>query len=437
VVVARQAEDGAFRLPPWKPVLEGVAADRAAVAVDAIARSLSESHAPSVASERQYPSSLAFGDAGLALFFGYLAQTQEGAGARRTALDLLDAALSALAEDRMPRDLSCGIAGIGWVYQHLSHRLWDPQRGDDPCSDLDDALRAWCDRPGIPAELLTGLAGLSLYAVERLPAQTAAQLAERIVARLEETADRMLTGRSWRVSESLARGFQKAARQQGLVLEHVYQLAPAHGAVGPAAALAALHANGFATESLRRLIETVVVWILSQRLGAESPTAFPPVVGLPFPARTTGWCNGDLGTAVTLFTIGRSLGQRSWEEAALDIASRAVGTSVGDIEPFNRGNAALCHGSAGRAILFARLFQATGDERLLEAARYWFGHCLDLRRPGEGIGGFQVDEPGEGGLKTVRGFLMGAAGVGLALLAATTDVAPDWDRLLLASVRTP
>jgi hypothetical protein len=34
------------------------------------------------------------------------------------------------------------------------------------------------------------------------------------------------------------------------------------------------------------------------------------------------------------------------------------------------------------------------------------------------------------------GFLMGAAGIGLALLAAATSVEPEWDRLLLLSSRS-
>jgi hypothetical protein len=33
------------------------------------------------------------------------------------------------------------------------------------------------------------------------------------------------------------------------------------------------------------------------------------------------------------------------------------------------------------------------------------------------------------------GFLTGAAGIALALLAATTAVEPEWDRILLASAR--
>jgi hypothetical protein len=38
------------------------------------------------------------------------------------------------------------------------------------------------------------------------------------------------------------------------------------------------------------------------------------------------------------------------------------------------------------------------------------------------------------GWKDDPGFLTGSAGIGLALLAATTAVAPDWDRVLLTAI---
>jgi hypothetical protein len=63
-----------------------------------------------------------------------------------------------------------------------------------------------------------------------------------------------------------------------------------------------------------------------------------------------------------------------------------------------------------------------------------------MRRPGAGIGGYEMwvpDESLELGWRPEAGFLTGSAGVGLALLAAATPEAPEWDRVLLASGRSP
>ena len=69
-----------------------------------------------------------------------------------------------------------------------------------------------------------------------------------------------------------------------------------------------------------------------------------------------------------------------------------------------------------------------------KAARTWAERALAMRRPGEGIGGFLALVPDarlERGWNSDPGFLTGAAGVGLALLAAASPVEPAWDRALL------
>ena len=61
---------------------------------------------------------------------------------------------------------------------------------------------------------------------------------------------------------------------------------------------------------------------------------------------------------------------------------------MGDVEEFNRSTPMFCHGHAGRAHLFDRLYQASGDELFADTARYWLRQTLDLRRAGQGFGGF-------------------------------------------------
>jgi hypothetical protein len=100
-------------------------------------------------------------------------------------------------------------------------------------------------------------------------------------------------------------------------------------------------------------------------------------------------------------------------------------------------DACLCHGTTGLGHLFNRLYQATGNLEMKEAALAWYRCALERRLPEEGIAGFPAYAPGEPGASPWRsdpGFLTGAAGVGLALLAAVTDVEPVWDRLLAVSI---
>jgi hypothetical protein len=83
------------------------------------------------------------------------------------------------------------------------------------------------------------------------------------------------------------------------------------------------------------------------------------------------------------------------------------------------------------------MFQATGDSWLAEAARAWFEQTLTMRRPGQGIGGYEAwksDEAGRQSWSSDPDLLNGAAGIALALLAATTSIEPRWDRMLLLSI---
>jgi hypothetical protein len=62
--------------------------------------------------------------------------------------------------------------------------------------------------------------------------------------------------------------------------------------------------------------------------------------------------------------------------------------------------------------------------------------ALDLREPGRGVAGFVTwgpDATGAMGWRDDPSLLTGAAGVALALLAATTSLEPAWDRFLLLS----
>lgn len=110
-----------------------------------------------------------------------------------------------------------------------------------------------------------------------------------------------------------------------------------------------------------------------------------------------------------------------------DIAARALAR-----EPHEAGvrDAGLCHGAAGLGHIANRLFWATGEERFRDLAQVWFGRVLRSR--GEGpYGGVQAWLGDK--YSADPGLLTGATGVALALAAAVTSSAPEWDRLLLLS----
>ena len=369
----------------WRPLLSGELAARAAATARRIAADLA-SAPPAGGGD-----GLATGRAGLALLF-------RAAGDDQAAEDAWSRALDGVGE--LPIGLFDGLAGIGWTAARLGPGALDP----DWDQEIEDALGELAgDVPWTrPVDLVFGLAGLGLYAVDRLPRPGAEKLLERVVARIGEAAIATAGGgAAFRTRPE----HMKPERAQRFP-DGIFDLGLAHGAAGIAAVLARAAAAGVA--AARPLCERAVAFILAEDMEAGFPDARFPGQD-PAPTRTA-WCYGDPGIAVGLLAAARGLGNPAWAERALAIARRAAARPDEDSGVVDAG---LCHGAAGLAHVFNRLHQASGDPALAAAAERWFSRALAMDLPGE------------------PGVLVGAAGVALALFAATSDREPDWDGFLL------
>jgi len=421
-----------FMSTPWHPLLEGPLAAQASQAVGEIAESLASPEP----SEGGRSASLAGGLTGQALFYTYLSlHTSEPSAAERAA-DLLDKAAEELANQPMAPSLYAGFPGIAWTMEHLRGRLFEEdgeEEEEDPIQEIDEALLAPLGRSPWVGEydLIGGLAGLGVYALERLPRPAAAALLERIVDRLAELAETMDDGTAWFTPVERLPEWQRAIHTRG-----VYNLGVAHGLPGVLPVLAGACAAGVAVERARPLLDSSVRWLLARRYGPEVGSCFGTTYA-PWeeaaPSRLA-WCYGDPGIAAALLATARAVGEPDWERQAIETALACVERDESTSLIRDTG---LCHGAAGLAHLFNRMFQETGEERLGQAARFWFEQTLQMRAPGEGVAGFrawEVNPGGEPGWRADSGLLEGAAGIGLALLGAISDVEPAWDRMFLVSL---
>lgn len=409
---------------PWHPVLEGALRERALRAVEEIAADL-----------RAVPPdtfSLARGSAGQAVFFLYLDQVFPGRGHDDTAMELLEQAIDGISDPGVLSGLYSGFAGVAWAVEHVLWRL-DPDAenpGEEIAAALQELLRQSPWKRDY--DLISGLVGYGVYALERLPRPGGRECLDLVVERLAESAERQGAGITWLTSPDLLTSEARETCPTGY-----YNLGVAHGVPGVIALLGEIEAAGLSTPLTRELLDGARAWLLGQKLPPDVLSVFPYHVApgvVPRPSRLA-WCYGDLGIATAL--LGTDL------EEALNLGRKAAARSLGEAGIQDAG---LCHGAAGLAHLFNRLYQgsnqggnqgsnqAGGDPVLAEAARGWFGRTLEMRRPGEGIGGFLAWELGEGdemGWRRNPGFLTGAAGIGLALLSAATETVPAWDRVLL------
>lgn len=407
------------RRQSWAPLLEGEAAERAAKAVSAIAADLRAAAAT--------PESAAL-DAELALFFGELARRSSVAD-HVLAVALIERAMDSVGEGNASPALFKGFTGVALTVGLLTGPVLAPpvSEEDDPCAAVDEALEALLDAEPFsetaPFDLLHGLSGFGVYALARMDRPTARRVLRKVIARLDEASVKRPDGRAWRSPpSSFALAFPAGTLDLGV----------AHGVAGVISMLGMACAAG--VEEARPILEGSVAFLFAQedkRAAARFPSAIVP--SGPPPQVRWAWCYGDPGIAAALLVAARGAGEAAWEAKAREIARVAITCSAEKTLVMDAG---ICHGAAGLGHVYNRLFQATGDESIGEAARAWMNRALDMRQAGKGIGGYQT-------YKTLQdassawgddpSILTGAPGIGLALMAATSDEEPAWDRMFALS----
>lgn len=413
----------------WSPLLVNSEAERAKKAIAAISRDVADRPESSWkwGWEKEFPHSFGFGSAGIALFFSYLARASDDEGHLNTATRFLDRALRSVQNLNESPGFLSGHSGILWTFEHVNRHLYPEMfRRSLPVpsqQEIDDSVFE-ASRSEVAAGMMDGLSGICLYIAERTSGPAEQQLFEAIADRLDHLAVDEPPGTIWKISRraefeirNIVPGFRPGDR--------VYITGAGYGITGIVGALVAGCAHGIADARVCRLVGKAVAWVLAQRQAGA--IAFPPTVGVSVPHLSNGWLFGDPGIAMVLFNTGRILGRDDWQTMALDVARADARICLRQATP-KEAQFNLCEGAAGRAHIFNRLFHASGDQLFAQVARQHYLHLLDCRCEGQGIGGFRFQEVDFSGLLT------GAAGVGLALLAAVSNDEPLWDRAILASL---
>ncbi len=412
----------------WRPILEGELRENALASAQAIAAALE--HQPHTS-----PPPTGMQLAEQALLNAYLGFSGLGDRHFERSTQLLERAIDAVAQTATRPSLYGGFVGVAWVLHHVQgHELStieeEGSEEADPNEQVDAVLRDYLGaaRWNDMYDLISGLVGVGLYLADRLPGPVAKEGFERAIGHLSKLATPMAPGITWWTTPEQLIPATRQEYPQG----HA-NLGVAHGVPAAIALLAQACGTGVGTAEASRLLSRSLAWLRAQK-SADSPDSYFGYMYAPGkewrPARAA-WCYGDPGIAAALLCAARWTNDANLEREAIEIGLRAA-----QRPPDRCGvvDAPLCHGAAGLAHLYNRMFQATGDRRFLESAQSWFERSLQMKQEGKGIGGYLTWRPGEGGWASDRSFLAGATGVALALLAASTHVEPAWDRLLLACV---
>lgn len=415
--------------PLWKPVLDGPRAEAAWKVVWDVSAALA-----GVEDWSEHGGSLSGGAAGAAIFFGYLAKTTGDEKALAMCRHLQDVAGRILAEQPTGSGLFSGFPGIGWAASHLRDLL-EPD-SEDPASEIDDAIRLMLNRSGWKEsyDLVVGLVGHGVYGLERLETGGGREILATVIRHLDRLAVPKPEGLAWFTPVGQIPPWQRKFATEGY-----WNLGLAHGIPGVLALMGCAIKAGVEGTTATRLLEGGMAWVLARKNpdGCEGwfGNCLPEGKEWTAQGSRVAWCYGDLGLATALLMASRDAGRSDWEAEALKIA-RDAAARPREIRGIR--DAGLCHGTAGNALIFLRLYCATGEACFLDVALDHLDWTLEFQDSTKPYGGFplppRLGDDRQSDMYYTPSLLDGGAGVALMLLAFLTDQAPDWDRQLLISL---
>lgn len=372
---------------------------------------------------------LARGRIGPAQYLAAWYRVTGDATARDAALAHAQATLDAMGDDPLRFDWIGGLSGTTWALRRIAW-LDDEPLAPDFSDDIDRTLAV---RLGVAQwtgdyDLISGLVGDGLYALDHPDLEWRDRLAGATLDHLERLARTSEAGTTWFTEPQLLPEHQRVLYPEGY-----HNLGLAHGVPGVVGFLARCVESNCHAERAAPLLVGTMQWLIAQSLhrpGRERSTEekgyYASFAESDRPTRLA-WCYGDLGVCAAILRAADAMRRDDWRAFALEIARDCAQRSADECFVNDMG---ICHGSVGAALVFLRLWQQLGDESLAQATRFWAQRTLDMRLaqfPHTG-GVFRAEwEDGEYSSVACASWITGAAGVGLALLSCITGDRDPWD----------
>ncbi len=322
-----------------------------------------------------------------------------------------------------------GIAGAGWVFDHLVEEDFIELNTDELLSDLDEYLYGImiADIKAGNYDFLHGAIGYGFYFLKRFKNTKSDTLKERyityllaLVSELEELSEKDKNGLKWPLV------LHKKTE------EPEYNFSLSHGIPSIINFLSRLHEYQEFRDAVEMLLKGGVTYLVSfENRDKEAFSLFPNSVidthrGID---SRLAWCYGDLGVGLTLRRAAKTLKDDQLHETAIRILKHATHRKT--IEQSLVKDAGLCHGSYGNAQIFGRLYQETNDNIFKEAATYWIKQGVAMGTFEDGYAGYKQWQGKDKIWENEINFLTGIAGIGMAIMFYLSDFETTWDECLM------
>ncbi len=320
-----------------------------------------------------------------------------------------------------------GLAGVGWTLEHLEQNGFLEIDTNELLGEVDELIHQLMvvDMRKKNYDYLDGALNRGLYFLNRFKNPVSPTYLLELANLLAEESDHDRPGEL----KFLANVPDPSGKDQ-----FVCNIGMSHGSASIVWFLSKVVELGL-SEKVPAILNGFMNYIWRQEQDiAQRLSYFPFLVvdnGPPSDSRL-GWCYGDLGIGVALWQGSRSLGHKEWQEKTKQILLHCA--TRRELKKNSVVDAGMCHGTAGNAHMFNRMYHYTGLVDSKEAACYWLDETIKMAHFDDGYAGFKCWKGEDaGGWKNAADIFDGVAGIGLSLLAAVSDIEPAWDRVLLLS----
>ncbi|MFM7429115.1 MAG: lanthionine synthetase C family protein [Flammeovirgaceae bacterium] len=374
--------------------------------------------------------SFADGHPGVAMFYAYYYKLT----LKNEHLDichrLIDRLVDYLADNdtNFSYSICSGVTGVVWTLQHLMKEKI-LQEDDTVFAEIDELLRnVGKNRISLgDFDYLHGGLGCAIYLLDKA---NNSDVVDEMLEALNQSSKTDEVGKYWiDIYTTLLSGDKRPTVNFGL----------AHGQPSIIYFLAKVVEKGYGgTLAIKMLKDSINYLLVHSDISTGVPSFFPTFryagdmdVHEPKEFSRLAWCYGDLGVVFSLFFASRALKDDRLQEIALKISLKS--TERKKFEETQIMDGGLCHGFAGVAHLYNRLYMQTENSIFLNTSNYWANELIDYIVKIGGINCFNEYHRGEG-YKLSKGFLAGSAGAGLMLISVLENsIKPNWDRFLLLS----
>jgi len=391
-----------------------------------VAATLEELLAALPAWERTHPPlSLFAGPVGNTLFYFYLAKMRDSPELYKQGYATLLRTFDEMEDNGIHQFSFCnGLLGFCLLFQLVVEQGLLEADAEETLSNFDELLVGYVDQQLAEHELdfLHGAIGSGLYLLARRGIPSVNQCLGRLIAYLDKTALEDEQGVRW----------VDAPSERNQYRADSINLSLSHGLASKIVFLSKCLRHQVEIPVVSKLLHGAVHFLQQQQAAGRAANRFPSTVTVDgrqsFTSRLA-WCYGDLGVVVALLHAGQAAQQPQWMEQAVGLAAATTCRTHETETQLVDGE--FCHGTAGVAHIYNRLFHQTGQPCFREARERWIQATLQHRSFVDGIAGFKTSRPD--GWHNDASLLEGAMGIGLVLQSylETDTVNFTWDSILL------